>query len=62
MIHVRIKKVMKQQKVTCKELSEVSGVSPGQMSRYLNGKSKMPYGIVSSSLAHLGYDLLIVLK
>jgi len=48
--------------VSSKELANTCGVSAGQMSRYLNKKSKMPYNIAGGCLDHLGYSLMVVMK
>lgn len=57
-----INKIRKDQGVMLKDLAAACGVSTGQMSRYLNGESKIPYDVVRGALGVLGYDLMVVLK
>lgn len=40
-------------------LARACGVSRGQMSKYLNGHTKIPYGIVEVIIKEMGCELIV---
>lgn len=57
-----LKKFMKQTKTIQADLAKCSKVSEVQMSKYMNGKNKIPYKVVVSCANKMGYDVIFSVK